>query len=164
MGCKSANIICPSNFRAANCSASRLPGRLVNDPSILLADEPTGNLDTKSSEIIMRELSEIHQKGNTIIMVTHNPDLTVWADRIIMMVDGRIAKDSKAKKKEVDPNKKRPLGTFGKALQAAAEVTIEEAEDRKPARLKTARKPAKKPAKKKPTVRKTRTPKKKGKK
>lgn len=68
---------------------------LVNSPSIILADEPTGNLDSKSSHIIMEELSDIHKRGNTIIMVTHNPDITTYADRVITMLDGRIATDSK---------------------------------------------------------------------
>jgi putative ABC transport system ATP-binding protein len=83
---------------------------LVNSPSIILADEPTGNLDTKSSELIMRELSELHSEGNTIIMVTHNPDLTVWAQRIIKMVDGRIASDTKFPKRIKPTGAKRPLG------------------------------------------------------
>lgn len=81
---------------------------LVNRPAIILADEPTGNLDTKSSEIIMHELKDIHRRGNTIIMVTHNPSLTVYADRVIQMVDGRIDTDSKVKKKGTVA-KKRPL-------------------------------------------------------
>lgn len=84
---------------------------LVNQPSIILADEPTGNLDSKSSEIIMSELSDIHKRGNTIIMVTHNPDLTVHASRVIQMVDGKIASDSKFPPKEPDPSAKIPLGT-----------------------------------------------------
>ena len=83
---------------------------LVNQPSIILADEPTGNLDSKSSEIIMSELSDIHKRGNTIIMVTHNPDLTVHASRVIQMIDGRIASDSKYPPEELDPTAKRPLG------------------------------------------------------
>ena len=70
---------------------------LVNDPSIILADEPTGNLDSKSSHIIMEELSDIHRRGNTIIMVTHNPDMTTYADRVITMLDGRIDTDTKDK-------------------------------------------------------------------
>lgn len=68
---------------------------LVNEPSILLADEPTGNLDSKSSHIIMEELSDLHKRGNTIIMVTHNPDLTTYASRVINMLDGKIASDTK---------------------------------------------------------------------
>lgn len=68
---------------------------LVNEPSIILADEPTGNLDSKASHIIMEELSDIHKRGNTIIMVTHNPDLTTYASRVITMLDGKIDTDSK---------------------------------------------------------------------
>ena len=70
---------------------------LVNEPSIILADEPTGNLDSRSSHVIMEELSELHNKGNTIIMVTHNPNLTSYASRVINMLDGRIASDTKIK-------------------------------------------------------------------
>lgn len=86
---------------------------LVNNPSIILADEPTGNLDSKASELIMNELSEIHQQGNTIIMVTHNPDLTVYASRIIRMVDGHIDTDSKFPKrsKRKNASNKRALGS-----------------------------------------------------
>ena len=69
---------------------------LVNDPSIVLADEPTGNLDSRSSHVIMEELADIHARGNTIIMVTHNPDLTSYASRVIHMIDGRIDSDTKA--------------------------------------------------------------------
>ena len=63
---------------------------LVNDPAIILADEPTGNLDSKASHIVMEELFQLNQKGHTIIMVTHNPNLTSYADRVITMLDGRI--------------------------------------------------------------------------
>jgi putative ABC transport system ATP-binding protein len=66
---------------------------LVNNPSIILADEPTGNLDSKNSEIIMDELTRIHREGNTILMVTHNPDLLSYASRVIHMKDGQIARD-----------------------------------------------------------------------
>ncbi len=106
---------------------------LVNDPSIVLADEPTGNLDSRSSHVIMEELADIHARGNTIIMVTHNPDLTSYASRVIRMLDGRIDSDTKlrdiakpesAPKRRLDSNtaaeapkkelkkhfKKRPLG------------------------------------------------------
>ena len=71
---------------------------LVNEPSIILADEPTGNLDSKSSHIIMEELADVHKKGNTIIMVTHNPELMAYATRVITMFDGKIDTDSINKK------------------------------------------------------------------
>ena len=74
---------------------------LINKPSIILADEPTGNLDTDNSELIMELLRRVHNKGNTIIMVTHNPDLTRYADRIIYLRDGRIQYDQELRKNEV---------------------------------------------------------------
>lgn len=68
---------------------------LISNPSIILADEPTGNLDSRNSHIIMEELQEIHSLGNTIIMVTHNPALTTYATRVINMLDGEIDTDIK---------------------------------------------------------------------
>lgn len=82
---------------------------LVNNPSIILADEPTGNLDSHASHIIMEELADLHRRGNTIIMVTHNPDLTTYASRVIRMIDGRIATDTKKRAKKAKQHKKRPL-------------------------------------------------------
>ena len=84
---------------------------LVNSPSIILADEPTGNLDSKSSELIMNELRDIHAKGNTIVMVTHNPELTSYASRIIQMKDGRIASDSAKRTKQESKLRKRALNS-----------------------------------------------------
>jgi len=66
---------------------------LVNNPSIILADEPTGNLDSKTSNDIMNLLDEIHAKGNTIILVTHEEDIARHAHRIIRLIDGEVAKD-----------------------------------------------------------------------
>lgn len=68
---------------------------LVSKPEIILADEPTGNLDSRSAHIVMEELKSIHDEGNTIIMVTHNPSLTTYATRVIHMLDGRIDTDIK---------------------------------------------------------------------
>jgi putative ABC transport system ATP-binding protein len=66
---------------------------LVNNPSILLADEPTGNLDSKISEEIMQLFAEIHQKGNTLIVVTHEESIAKHAHRIIRLKDGEIEAD-----------------------------------------------------------------------
>jgi putative ABC transport system ATP-binding protein len=65
---------------------------LVNDPSIILADEPTGNLDSKTSVDIMKLFGHIHERGNTIILVTHEEDIAQYAHRIIRLLDGEIAK------------------------------------------------------------------------
>ena len=67
---------------------------LVNDPSIILADEPTGNLDSKTSYSIMELFADLHDKGNTIIMVTHEEDIAEYAHRIIRLRDGLIESDT----------------------------------------------------------------------
>lgn len=82
---------------------------LVNEPSIILADEPTGNLDSRSSHVIMEELSDLHKRGNTIIMVTHNPRLTTYASRVITMLDGQIDTDTKNILTTPTTASKRPL-------------------------------------------------------
>lgn len=69
---------------------------LVNNPSIIIADEPTGNLDSASSRLVMELLSEIHQSGSTILMVTHNPELTRYASRVVFMRDGSIVNDEQS--------------------------------------------------------------------
>jgi putative ABC transport system ATP-binding protein len=71
---------------------------LVNNPSILLADEPTGNLDSKTSYDIMNLFHELHEKGNTIIMVTHEDDIAHYAHRIIRLKDGLVEWDHKNEK------------------------------------------------------------------
>jgi len=68
---------------------------LVNDPAIILADEPTGNLDTKTSIEIMEIFEKLHQAGNTIIVVTHEPDIAQHAHRIIRLRDGLVEKDER---------------------------------------------------------------------
>ncbi|MFZ1729925.1 MAG: ABC transporter ATP-binding protein [Bacteroidota bacterium] len=68
---------------------------LVNDPSIILADEPTGNLDSKTGIEIMQLFSDLHKEGNTIILVTHEEDIAAHAHRIIRLFDGKIASDIK---------------------------------------------------------------------
>lgn len=83
---------------------------LVNEPSIILADEPTGNLDSHASHIIMEELSDLHKRGNTIIMVTHNPRLTTYASRVITMLDGKIDTDTQKPKPKSKQPSKRALG------------------------------------------------------
>lgn len=117
---------------------------LVNEPSIILADEPTGNLDSRSSHVIMEELSELHKKGNTIIMVTHNPNLTSYASRVINMLDGKIASDTKIKvdTHDADTVVKIPLNRRQKEAEklAAASPAVK--------RAKKAGKPANRKGKK----------------
>ena len=70
---------------------------LVNNPSIILADEPTGNLDSKTSLEIMNLFDDIHANGNTVIVVTHEEDIAAHAHRIIRLIDGQVASDVRTK-------------------------------------------------------------------
>ena len=66
---------------------------LVGNPAILLADEPTGNLDSKTSQEIMALIDQLHQQGQTIIMVTHEPDIAAHCERVIRLEDGKVESD-----------------------------------------------------------------------
>ena len=85
----------PSQLSGGQQQRAAIARAIVSDPEIILADEPTGNLDSRSSNIVMEELKAIHEEGNTIIMVTHNPALTTYATRVINMLDGQIDTDIK---------------------------------------------------------------------
>lgn len=68
---------------------------LIGNPAILLADEPTGNLDSKTSQEIMALIDKLHEKGQTIIMVTHEPDIAAHCERIIRLTDGKVESDTR---------------------------------------------------------------------
>ncbi len=67
---------------------------LINEPRILLADEPTGNLDQENGRKVLELIAKLHDEGRTVIMVTHNPDIAQMGDRIIEIIDGRISSDT----------------------------------------------------------------------
>ncbi|HKL27478.1 MAG TPA: ABC transporter ATP-binding protein [Desulfuromonadales bacterium] len=74
---------------------------LVNEPPLLLADEPTGSLDSATSRQVMELLEELHREGQTIVMVTHNPENVPWFDRTVSLRDGRIVEDTGPVKTEL---------------------------------------------------------------
>lgn len=88
----------PNELSGGQSQRVAIARALVNDPAIILADEPTGNLDTKTSYEIMEIFNTIHSKGNTIVLVTHEEDIANHAHRIIRLRDGVIEKDSKNEK------------------------------------------------------------------
>ncbi len=96
----------PHQLSGGQTQRAAIARALINRPSIILADEPTGNLDSVASDNVMKELNSLHKKGNTIVMVTHNPELTIHASRVITMIDGRIDTDTNDSKKSIA--KKKP--------------------------------------------------------
>ena len=105
----------PNQLSGGQTQRVAIARALVNDPAIILADEPTGNLDSRASHIIMEELSDLHKHGNTIIMVTHNPDLTTYASRVITMLDGQIDTDTMRLALPVKTGAKKPLNVVKKS-------------------------------------------------
>lgn len=91
----------PYQLSGGQVQRATIARALINDPKILIADEPTGNLDSASSRLVMELLNEVHRMGNTILMVTHNPELTRYATRVLYMYDGAIVRDEKTKIGEI---------------------------------------------------------------
>ena len=85
----------PNELSGGQCQRVAIARALVNNPSIILADEPTGNLDTKTSYEIMNIFSKIHDDGNTVVLVTHEEDISNYAKRVIRLRDGVIESDKR---------------------------------------------------------------------
>jgi len=99
----------PGQLSGGQLQRAAIARALVNNPSIIIADEPTGNLDSVSARVVMELLSDVHKLGNTVIMVTHNPSLTRYADRIIYMLDGGIVYDESSAVGEVPSRVKQAV-------------------------------------------------------
>lgn len=136
---------------------------LINNPSLIIADEPTGNLDSLSSRVVMELLSEIHKSGNTILMVTHNPELTRYANRVVYMHDGAIIHDEKSAIGEVPKAIRKTMYFVARTTEedelagvSALMKVIPGGDTKKPTKARKSRKTTKKPAARKSRVKKPR--------
>lgn len=91
----------PRHLSGGQAQCAAIARALINNPKIIIADEPTGNLDSASSRLVMELLGEIHKSGNTIIFVTHNPELTRYATRVVYMHDGSVIQDEATRLGEI---------------------------------------------------------------
>ncbi|MDQ2973728.1 MAG: ABC transporter ATP-binding protein [bacterium] len=113
MGLSDREYYYPRQLSGGQLQRASIARALVNNPSIIIADEPTGNLDSTSTRVVMELLSEVNMMGNTILMVTHNPSLTRYASRVIYMRDGSIVYDEQTAIGEIPDPVKRVLGGRG---------------------------------------------------
>jgi putative ABC transport system ATP-binding protein len=99
----------PRQLSGGQAQSVAIARALISNPHIIIADEPTGNLDSASSRLVMELLSDVHKAGNTIILVTHNPELTRYASRVVFMHDGSVVADEKSKIGEVSESVRRSM-------------------------------------------------------
>lgn len=152
----------PGQLSGGQAQRVAIARALINEPQIIIADEPTGNLDSESSRLVMELLADIHKAGNTILMVTHNPSLTRYASRVVFMHDGSVVADEQTALGEIPDVLRRSMyfmprrtvdddlkgvSTLMKNMPDSAEKTTKKGVQ-KPGRKKTAYKAAKKPRKK----------------
>lgn len=106
VGLKDREYFYPKALSGGQAQRVAIARALINNPSLVIADEPTGNLDSASSKLVMELLAELHINGSTILMVTHNPELTRYANRVLYMHDGEIVYDEATKIGEVSKRAK----------------------------------------------------------
>jgi putative ABC transport system ATP-binding protein len=112
VGVQSREYFFPSQLSGGQAQCAAIARALVNNPKLIIADEPTGNLDSSSSRLVMELLADVHKMGNTVLFVTHNPELTRFATRVVYMHDGSIIHDEKTALGQVAPRARKVLYTI----------------------------------------------------
>ena len=116
VGVQNREYFLPGQLSGGQAQCAAIARALVNNPKLLIADEPTGNLDSASSLLVMELLADIHKSGNTVIFVTHNPELTRYATRVLYLHDGQIIHDEKTALGRVATTARKVLYTLPAAV------------------------------------------------
>lgn len=111
VGLREREYYFPRHLSGGQAQCAAIARALINEPSIIIADEPTGNLDSANSRLVMELLSDIHKMGNTILFVTHNPELTRYATRVVYMHDGAVIHDEQTAIGEVAATARKTMFT-----------------------------------------------------
>jgi len=117
VGMQQREYFLPSQLSGGQTQCAAIARALVNNPKLIIADEPTGNLDSAGSRLVMELLGEINKMGNTILFVTHNPELTRYATRVVYMHDGSVIHDEATKLGEVAATAKRIMYSVTEATE-----------------------------------------------
>ena len=140
VGAQSREYFFPGQLSGGQAQCAAIARALVNNPKLIIADEPTGNLDSSSSRLVMELLADIHKMGNTVLFVTHNPELTRFATRVVYMHDGTIIHDEKTALGQVAPRARKVLYTIPATSEeddlAGVSVMMKAFPDKNPARPK----------------------------
>ncbi|MEK7600171.1 MAG: ABC transporter ATP-binding protein [Patescibacteria group bacterium] len=155
VGIQKREYFLPSQLSGGQAQCAAIARALVNNPRLIIADEPTGNLDSVSSRLVMELLADIHKMGNTILFVTHNPELTRYATRVVYMHDGSIIHDEKTALGRVASTAKKVLYTLPTTNAeeddlAGVSVLMKALPDKTPARAKRKKATAKSKSTKRP--------------
>ena len=112
VGVQKREYFLPGQLSGGQAQCAAIARALVNNPKLIIADEPTGNLDSSGSRLVMELLADIHKMGNTVLFVTHNPELTRFATRVVYMHDGSIVHDEKTTLGQVASRARKVLYTL----------------------------------------------------
>jgi putative ABC transport system ATP-binding protein len=160
VGLEGREFFYPRHLSGGQAQCAAIARALVNNPSIIIADEPTGNLDSAASRLVMELLSEIHKTGNTILFVTHNPELTRYATRVVYMHDGAIVHDEQTAIGEIADTARKVMYTLPVKTEeddlAGVSTLMKAVPGADKAKAATKKKPAKKSTAKAKTAKRSR--------
>jgi putative ABC transport system ATP-binding protein len=161
VGVQSREYFLPGQLSGGQAQCAAIARALVNNPKLIIADEPTGNLDSAGSRLVMELLADIHKLGSTVLFVTHNPELTRFATRVVYMHDGSIIHDEKTALGQVAPRARKVLYTIpttseeddlagvSALMKAFPNKAAARPKRKSAAKAKSTRRPAKRTAKRK---------------